>query len=103
MNPSYSEFKFPQIKANPWSKLFRQRTDKDAIDLISKILVYNPERRLKPFEAMLHSYFDVLRDKDTTLPNKAPLPDLFNFTKEERVVAEEATIDSLIPDWYKEK
>ena len=61
MNPSYSEFRFPSIKANPWNKLFRNRTDRDAIDLIAKILVYNPERRLKPFEAMKHPYFDVLR------------------------------------------
>lgn len=79
MNPNYSEFKFPQIKANPWAKLFRKNTDQQAIDLISKILVYDPKRRLKPFEAMVHSYFDELKKEGTTLPNGSPLPDLFDF------------------------
>jgi len=79
MNPNYSEFKFPQIKAHPWNKVFRSRTPPDAIDLISKLLVYNPERRLKPLEALLHPFFDELRDKNTKLPNGNPLPDLFEF------------------------
>ena len=26
MNPNYSEFKFPQIKAHPWNKVFRSKT-----------------------------------------------------------------------------
>ena len=26
MNPNYTEFKFPQIKAHPWNKVFRPRT-----------------------------------------------------------------------------
>ena len=52
MNPNYSEFKFPSIKAHPWKKVFRQKTPEDAIDLISRLLVYNPERRLKPIEAL---------------------------------------------------
>lgn len=26
MNPNYSEFKFPQIKAHPWNRVFRSRT-----------------------------------------------------------------------------
>ena len=83
MNPNYSEFKFPQIRAHPWNKVFRSRTPPDAIDLISKLLVYNPERRLKPLEALLHGFFDELRDKNTRLPNGSPLPDLFEFQKEE--------------------
>ena len=88
MNSNYSEFKFPQIKANPWNKLFRRSTDQGAIDLISKILVYDPKRRLKPFEAMVHSYFEDLRKKETTLPNGSPLPDLFNFKEEELLSAD---------------
>ena len=100
MNPSYSEFRFPSIKANPWNKLFRNRTDRDAIDLIAKILVYNPERRLKPFEAMKHPYFDVLRLENTTLPNGSPLPDLFDFSKEEISSADKDIMDALIPEWY---
>ena len=100
MNPNYSEFKFPQIKANPWTKLFRKSTDPQAIDLISKILVYDPKRRLKPFEAMVHSYFDDLRLEKTRLPNGSELPDLFDFKDEELLSCDAQIKDSLIPDWY---
>ncbi len=61
MNPNYSEFKFPHVKSTPWNRVFKSRTPPDAIDLISKILVYDPERRLKPLEAILHPFFDELR------------------------------------------
>jgi glycogen synthase kinase 3 beta len=35
MNPNYTEFKFPQIKAHPWTKVFSKRMPPDAIDLVS--------------------------------------------------------------------
>jgi glycogen synthase kinase 3 beta len=38
MNQNYSEYKFPQVKPHPWSKVFRPRTPTDAIDLVSKFL-----------------------------------------------------------------
>eukprot|EP00879_Flechtneria_rotunda_P030609 GHRR01033268.1.p1 GENE.GHRR01033268.1~~GHRR01033268.1.p1 ORF type:complete len:206 (-),score=44.87 GHRR01033268.1:2423-3040(-) len=36
MNPNYTEFKFPQIKAHPWAKVFSKRMPPDAIDLVSR-------------------------------------------------------------------
>ena len=63
--------------------MFRSRTPPDAIDLISKILVYNPDKRPRPLEILLFPFFDELRDKNTKLPNGNPLPELFEFTKEE--------------------
>ena len=92
MNPNYSEFKFPQIKANDWQKVFesskRPQTQsfKHASDLINKLLKYNPESRLKPLEALKHPFFDELRQKpDMKLPNKHQLPkDLFLFSEEEK-------------------
>ena len=35
MNPNYTEFKFPQIKAHPWNKVFSKRMPPDAVDLVS--------------------------------------------------------------------
>merc|ERR1740138_1899349 len=61
MNPNYTEFKFPQIKAHPWSKVFRSRVPADAVNLVSKLLVYCPDERLKPMEALQHPFFDELR------------------------------------------
>ena len=83
MNPSYSEFKFPAIRQQTWNKVFRSRTPKEAVDLISKLLSYDPSRRLSPLEAIQHSFFDELRQEGTTLPNGNPLPELFDFTKDE--------------------
>lgn len=83
MNPNYTEFKFPMIKAHPWSKVFRPRTSTDAIALCSKLLEYRPAARISPLEACAHSFFDVLRDPEQRLPNKNALPPLFDFTRHE--------------------
>lgn len=104
MNPNYSEFKFPQIKAHPWNKVFRSRTPPDGIDMISKILVYNPENRPRPLEILLHPFFDELRDKNTKLPTTGNnLPELFDFTKEEISTYPADVISRLIPPWYTKK
>eukprot|EP01112_Ceratiomyxa_fruticulosa_P020823 TRINITY_DN7200_c0_g1_i1.p1 TRINITY_DN7200_c0_g1~~TRINITY_DN7200_c0_g1_i1.p1 ORF type:complete len:468 (-),score=74.62 TRINITY_DN7200_c0_g1_i1:314-1717(-) len=88
MNQNYTSFKFPEIKAHPWSKVFRSRpVSPEAIDLISKILQYTPSLRLKPIEACAHAFFDELRDPNTHLPNGKPLPPLFNFTPDEQANA----------------
>ena len=72
MNPNYTEFKFPQIKAHPWQKVtpllyilpmkivvsifgiciqvFRPRTPAEAIDLVSRLLEYTPTNRLSPLQ-----------------------------------------------------
>mmetsp|Transcript_14979 Transcript_14979/g.25585 ORF Transcript_14979/g.25585 Transcript_14979/m.25585 type:complete len:365 (-) Transcript_14979:734-1828(-) len=89
MNPNYNEFKFPQIRAHPWTKVFRPRTAADAIDLISKVLLYRPESRLKPMEALCHPFFDEIRDPNTKLPSMKPMPPLWNFTQYELNVASE--------------
>uniref|UniRef100_A0AAR2LCK1 Glycogen synthase kinase-3 beta n=1 Tax=Pygocentrus nattereri TaxID=42514 RepID=A0AAR2LCK1_PYGNA len=80
MNPNYTEFKFPQIKAHPWTKVFRPRTPPEAIALCSRLLEYTPTARLTPLEACAHSFFDELRDPNIKLPNGREKPSLFNFT-----------------------
>jgi hypothetical protein len=52
MNQNYTEFKFPQIKAHPWNKVFRSKATPEAVDLMSKLLVYTPDRRLTPLQVM---------------------------------------------------
>lgn len=46
MNPNYTEFKFPQIKAHPWSRVFPKTVPQDAIDLLSCFLRYDPVKRV---------------------------------------------------------
>jgi protein brassinosteroid insensitive 2 len=71
MNPNYTEFRFPQIKAHPWHKvcfiylppyftnlcydrsqvtcmilqIFHKRMPPEAIDLASRLLQYSPNLR----------------------------------------------------------
>lgn len=110
MNPNYKEFKFPQIKAHPWNKVFRTQTPTEAIDLISNIIEYTPTSRPSPqqvsiylfaysfllfyllksacFQACLHAFFNELRDPETKLPNGKPLPHLETDTTPEPEQAE---------------
>ncbi|XP_064463825.1 glycogen synthase kinase-3 beta-like isoform X4 [Ornithodoros turicata] len=83
MNRNYTEFKFPQIKAHPWQKVFRARTPPEAIDLVSRLLEYTPSARTTPLQACAHAFFDELREPGTRLPNGRDLPPLFNFTEQE--------------------
>ena len=62
MNPQFQEQKFPPIKPTPWEKVFRNRKIPDYfIDLISKLLVYNPKDRLTAEKALDHIYFDEIK------------------------------------------
>nr|XP_039247779.1 glycogen synthase kinase-3 beta-like [Styela clava]XP_039247781.1 glycogen synthase kinase-3 beta-like [Styela clava] len=96
MNPNYTEFKFPQIKAHPWSKVFRPRTPPEAIALCSRLLEYSPGARILPLESCAHSFFDELRIPKATLPAGKPLPPLFNFTQQE-LSQKSALYNILIP------
>ena len=62
MNPQFQEQKFPPIKPTPWEKVFRNRKIPDHfIDLISKLLVYNPKVRFTAEKALEHIYFDEIK------------------------------------------
>ncbi|CAG9323803.1 unnamed protein product [Blepharisma stoltei] len=100
MNSNYTEFRFPQIRKQPWNRVFRSRTPPEAVDFIGSLLVYSPSSRPKPLEALLHPFFDELRDQNTTLPNGDRLPDLFGWTEEELGSTTPEIIRRLTPNWY---
>eukprot|EP00634_Sargassococcus_sp_CCMP2135_P013064 CAMPEP_0198645260 /NCGR_PEP_ID=MMETSP1467-20131203/1158_1 /TAXON_ID=1462469 /ORGANISM="unid. sp., Strain CCMP2135" /LENGTH=379 /DNA_ID=CAMNT_0044380749 /DNA_START=117 /DNA_END=1256 /DNA_ORIENTATION=+ len=81
MNASYTDFRFPQIKAHDWPRVFRSRTPKLAIDCVSHFLVYAPACRALPLCSLANKFFDDLREPDASLENGYPLPPLFNFTQ----------------------
>ncbi|AQK61705.1 Shaggy-related protein kinase kappa [Zea mays] len=98
MNPNYTEFKFPQIKAHPWHKVFQRRLPPEAVDLVSRFLQYSPNLRCTALEACMHPFFDELRDPNTRLPNGRPLPPLFNFRSQELKGVPPEVIDRLVPE-----
>ncbi|KAF4381533.1 hypothetical protein F8388_021161 [Cannabis sativa] len=90
-------FRFPQIKAHPWHKVFTKRMPPEAIDLASRLLQYSPSLRCTALEACSHPFFDELREPNARLPNGRPLPPLFNF-KHELSAASPELINRLIPE-----
>ncbi|GAB4855676.1 mitochondrial lysine-tRNA synthetase [Ancistrocladus abbreviatus] len=98
MNPNYTEFKFPQIKAHPWHKIFHKRMPPEAVDLVSRLLQYSPNLRCTALDALTHPFFDELRDPNTRLPNGRYLPPLFNFKPHELKGVPVETLVKLIPE-----
>ncbi|OIV99245.1 hypothetical protein TanjilG_06550 [Lupinus angustifolius] len=97
MNPNYTDFRFPQVKAHPWHKVFHKRMPPEAIDLASRLLQYSPSLRCTALEACTHPFFDELREPNARPPNGRPLPPLFNF-KLEIAGASPELINRLIPE-----
>ncbi|EFO62001.1 Kinase, CMGC GSK [Giardia lamblia P15] len=88
MNPTLKSVKFKDVKRYPFSKIFRSKAHTDAVDLLTKVLVYDPKKRPTAMEILAHPFYDILRDPDTLLPNGERLPAfLFEFTEEERKAA----------------
>lgn len=56
------DFDFPEKQGSGLSKLIPQYPD--AIDIISKLLIYNHNHRLSAGQALKHPYFKELRDQD---------------------------------------
>ncbi|CBK24317.2 Protein kinase [Blastocystis hominis] len=74
MNPNYNPGKFPNIAHKDLSEVLVHCHDAQAIDLMSKLLVYIPEDRLTASEVLRHPFFDELRALKQ-LPDGAPLPE----------------------------
>ncbi|KAK6937224.1 Protein kinase domain, partial [Dillenia turbinata] len=98
MNPNYTEFKFPQIKAHPWHKIFHKRMPPEAVDLVSRLLQYSPSLRCTALEALIHPFFNELRDPNCRLPNGRFLPPLFNFKPHELKDAPVDVLVKLVPE-----
>jgi len=98
MNSNYTEFKFPQIKACQWKKIFRRTTPEDAIDFIGKMLAYSPDRRMGALEGCGHPFLDELREEGKLLQDGTPLPALFDFTAHE-LNSPPTLLSKLIPPW----
>ena len=89
--------KLPKINQMPWKEFFKgKNNDELFIDLVEKLLVYEPMKRLSPYQALLHPYFDELKKKDVILPDNKKLPShLFEF-KECEINFDKDSIQKLI-------
>jgi len=78
-------------------QLFKGRATDDTIDLISRMLTYEPAKRITAQQCLAHPFFDELRNPDTRLPSGEPLPALFNFTEEELRGCSEDVREVIVP------
>ena len=99
MNPNI-QTNLPQVKPLGLKKRFKN-PDPLMLDLLSRILVYNPKKRLKPFEILSHSYFDELRIQKLTI-NGRNVTDLFDFNPVE-IGQNQKLAASIVPQWYKKQ
>lgn len=85
MNPSYQEFKFPNIRAHDFESLFPSGTDKAAISVVASMLRYMPESRSTAAELVLMPFFlPTFASGDYTMPHgEKPPSTFFEFTTDE--------------------
>ena len=106
--PSQSDYKsmgysykinMPEFQPKGLRSIFGDTVDPQMLDLIQKMLTYNREDRIQPFEALTHPYFDELRTGKVMINNRLVV-DLFDF-KEEEIGLHTHLLDILVPGWYK--
>ena len=94
--------KIPAAPRKPQQLVLKQRlqtkVNKDGLDLLTRVFVYDPEKRIKPLDALQHPFFDPLRFKQTVI-NQKPITDLFNFNADESK-GYERYVRKLTPEWY---
>ncbi len=99
MNPKVHITKLPNIPHKLWKDVFKDKTDDMLfIDLVDKLLVYEPEKRLTPYEALNHPFFDDMKKKDFKLPNGNSVPKhIFQF-KECEIQYDKENINKILKE-----
>ena len=88
-----------RTKPQSLSKIFNGMPNA-LIDLLSRIFVYNPNKRLTAMEIMAHSFFDELRNVETSQSGKYIVPNLFDFSKKEIEMSKQKELfKKIIPEW----
>ena len=86
----FSPFVVKGKKKAPLAEVFRgcPAADADALDLLQRLLVYSPRRRLTAAQALEHPFFDALRGLEA-LPDGTPMPPLVGFATDRPEAAAE--------------
>ncbi|KAK2958985.1 putative Glycogen synthase kinase-3 beta [Blattamonas nauphoetae] len=88
MGQAETPINFPHTRKKHWVQVFPASASKTAIDLVAKMLVYDPAQRIRPIQALQHPLFDELRDDvDSLFPDGSLFPPFFNFTPDEMEIS----------------
>nr|GEV04679.1 uncharacterized mitochondrial protein AtMg00810-like [Tanacetum cinerariifolium] len=77
------------------SSVFQKRLPSEAVDLVCRFFQHSPNLWCTALEACFHPFFDELRDPPTRLPNGRPLPSLFNYKPQGKLVLQKVNIGLL--------
>mmetsp|Transcript_88777 Transcript_88777/g.223516 ORF Transcript_88777/g.223516 Transcript_88777/m.223516 type:complete len:376 (-) Transcript_88777:188-1315(-) len=95
MNPNYPQYDFsPPVAPHSWDKVFRGLAPREASELAGQLLKYNPAGRLPPMHALMHRFFDALRNDE-----RPEHRTLFDFLPGELAWATQKERERLIPRW----
>jgi renal tumor antigen len=61
------EFDFPTVEVGSGIEKLMTHTSREAFDLVSKLLIYNPDNRITASQALKHPWFTELRDQEKLL------------------------------------
>lgn len=101
MNPDEPKRSLPRVIGQGWDNIFPEYVDRQSVDLVSRMLKYDPTERIGIWQALAMPIFDELREDGLLLPNGNCIPDLFNFTEEEKAdMGSEELREVIIPSWY---
>ena len=71
-NPRFVGLKFPDLtKPETLEKRYSGKMDQIQIDLLNGLLQMNPQKRLTAEQALVHPYFDDMRERKDHHPSKA--------------------------------
>lgn len=88
----------PFRKKAPLASLFPPETNPQAVDLMERLLTFNPQKRITVEEALLHPYLSLYHDPDDE-PELPPIPeDFFDFDRRK----DELSVDELKQMLYQE-
>jgi glycogen synthase kinase 3 beta len=97
-NNTLNCYQFPPVKPYSLTKLFSGKP-KEIINLLQKIFVYEPNKRLTALEIMAHPFFDELKTSDLGQNSKFIIPNIFDFNESEiNSCKNKSLLKKIIPD-----
>jgi glycogen synthase kinase 3 beta len=92
-------YRFDPVDGIPISKIF-QGKPKELINLLQKIFVYEPHKRLTALEIMAHPFFDDLRNINLAQNGNFIFPQIYDFSEGEiSLIKNKNILKKIVPEW----
>ncbi|CCH59680.1 hypothetical protein TBLA_0B08650 [Henningerozyma blattae CBS 6284] len=100
--PLFSKPMFQGSVESRFRSIFKNSVSPDGIDLLTKVLVYEPKQRLLPKYILAHDFFNDLRSNNKFIPRGQTdlhnLPKLFDFSEPELRIIGNELLEKILPN-----